>query len=65
METNKYVIASEVSYIITATSDEEAEQIALAYNALLGSVLKSSPITFINNPIEIKSIGAVIFKKNE
>jgi hypothetical protein len=65
METNKYVIASEVSYVITATSDEEAEQIANAYNALLGSVLKSSPITFINNPIEIKSIGAVIFKKDE
>jgi hypothetical protein len=60
METNKYVIASEVAYIINAKDQEEAEQIANAYNALLSSVLKSSPITFINNPVEIKSIGAVI-----
>lgn len=65
METNKYVIASEVSYLITASSDEEAEQIAKAYNALLSSVLSSSPITFVNKPLAIESIGAVIYKENE
>ena len=63
METYKYVIASEVSYLIDAKDQEEAEQIANAYNAILESTLRSCIITFLNKPIEVKSIGAVEFNK--